>query len=376
MSAYTVTPSRCHIDLAALRRNFARLGDPASIMPVIKSDAYGHGLLPVARALDQAGARRFAVGTVSEGAALREAGLGQRIVPLLGAVSPEDWQAAVALDLTPLLADFEDIEKAAACCPADRPLRVAVKCETGMNRLGFSAEDLPALLESLRRFPRITPVLALSHLSCADMPEEDAYTQAQIEHFAAMCAVLREAFPGIARSLGNSPAALGLPETRYEACRPGLALYGGNSFANTAREALGADLEWVMSVSAPVLRVRRLRAGQSVSYGRSFTAPCEATVAVVAAGYATGFARGLSNRIDLLINGRRVPQVGRVCMGMVMADVSALPDVRTGDTAWILGGPAAPGQRPVTAQEMADELGTIPYEILCLMGSTNPRVYL
>ena len=99
------------------------------------------------------------------------------------------------------------------------------------------------------------------------------------------------------------------------------------------------------------------------------------TVAVVAAGYATGFARALSNRVDLLINGRRVPQVGRVCMSMLMADVSSLPDVRAGDTAWILGGPAAPGQRPVSAQEMADELDTIPYEILCLMGSTNPRVY-
>lgn len=376
MNAYTVTPSRCHIDLAALRRNFSRLGDPASLMPVIKSDAYGHGLLPVARALDEAGAQRFAVGTVSEGAALRHAGLGQRVVPLLGAVSPEDWQAAAALDLTPLLTDFDDIEKAAACCPADRALSVAVKCETGMNRLGFSADDLPALLESLRRFPRIAPVLALSHLSCADMAEEAAYTQAQIRLFADMCAVLREAFPGMARSLGNSPAVLGLPETRYEICRPGLALYGGNAFSGTGREALGAELEWVMSVSAPVLRVRRVRAGQSVSYGRAFTASRDVTLAVVAAGYATGLARNLSNRIDLLINGRRAPQVGRVCMGMVMADVSALPDVRAGDTAWILGGPAAPGQRPVTAQEMADRLGTIPYEILCLMGSTNPRIYL
>ncbi|MFR8276704.1 MAG: alanine racemase, partial [Desulfovibrio fairfieldensis] len=201
------------------------------------------------------------------------------------------------------------------------------------------------------------------------------YTQAQAERFASMCAVLREAFPDIARSLGNSAGALGLPESRYEACRPGLALYGGNPFAGTAWETRGTGLEWVMSVSSPVLQVRQLKAGQSVSYGRIFTAPQAMTVAVVAAGYATGFARALSNRIDLLINGRRVPQVGRVCMSMLMADVSSLPDVRTGDTAWILGGPAAPGQRPVSAQEMADELGTIPYEILCLMGSTNPRVY-
>lgn len=217
-------------------------------------------------------------------------------------------------------------------------------------------------------------MLALSHLACADMPGETAYTQAQAERFASMCAVLREAFPDIARSLGNSAGALGLPESRYEACRPGLALYGGNPFAGTAWETRGTGLEWVRSVQLARPAGTALKAGQSVSYG-AFTAPQAMTVAVVAAGYATGFARALSNRIDLLINGRRVPQVGRVCMSMLMADVSSLPDVRTGDTAWILGGPAAPGQRPVSAQEMADELGTIPYEILCLMGSTNPRVY-
>lgn len=179
----------------------------------------------------------------------------------------------------------------------------------------------------------------------------------------------------MARSLGNSAGALGLPETRLEACRPGLALYGGNPFAGTVWESRGSGLEWVMSVSSPILQVRRLKAGQSISYGRLFTAPAPMTVAVVAAGYATGYARSLSNRMDVLIHGRRAPQVGRICMSMLMADVSSLPETRAGDTAWLLGGAAAPGQRPVSAQEMADELGTVPYEILCLMGSVNPRVY-
>ncbi|WP_165177315.1 alanine racemase [Desulfovibrio sp. ZJ369] len=375
MSACLFTPSQCHIDLAALRRNFARLGDCASLMPVIKSDAYGHGLLPVARALDASGAQRFAVGTVSEGVALRQAGLGQEIVPLMGAFTDEDWRAAAACDLTVLIADFEDLEKAAAACAAGRRLQIAIKCDTGMSRLGFTAEDLPCLLERLRGLPGLEPRLILSHLACADMPEEADYTSAQIERFSAMCESLRAAFPGVARSLGNSAGALGLPETRLEACRPGLALYGGNPFAGTAWEKRGSGLEWVMSVSSPILQVRRLKAGQSISYGRIYTAPAPMTVAVVAAGYATGYARNLSNRIDVLIHGRRAPQVGRICMSMLMADVTALPETRAGDTAWLLGGAAAPGQRPVSAQEMADELGTVPYEILCLMGSVNPRVY-
>lgn len=191
-------------------------------MPVIKSDAYGHGLLPVARALDAAGARRFAVGTVSEGAVLREAGLGQEIVPLMGALTAEDWRAAAACDLTALIADFEDLEKAAACCSSEHALSVAIKCETGMSRLGFTAEDLPLLLERLRGLPKLAPRMVLSHLACADMPEEAEYTRAQVERFSAMSKSLRSAFPGMARSLGNSAGALGLPETRLEACRPAL----------------------------------------------------------------------------------------------------------------------------------------------------------
>ena len=130
-----------------------------------------------------------------------------------------------------------------------------------------------------------------------------------------------------------------------------------------------------MSVSAPVIEVRQVADGRSVSYGRLFTAQKPATVAVVAIGYATAFNRSLSTRAAMLIHGRRAPQVGRVCMGMIMADVSELPPVRVGDTAWLMGGPAEAGQKAVTPQDIADALGTISYEVLCLFGGMNPRVY-
>ncbi|MDR3362383.1 MAG: alanine racemase [Desulfovibrio sp.] len=375
MSAVSFTPSRCHIDLAALQRNFARLGSPASLMPVIKSDAYGHGLFPVARALTNAGARRFAVGTAGEGVALREAGFSQEIVPLTGGMALDEWRTAAAHTLTPVIGCFEDMDKAAACSRHDRLFRVALKFDTGMARLGFSVDDLPDVLERLRLRPGLSPVLVLSHMACADMPDDLDYSTAQIERFTILCAALRIAFPDIERSLANSAATLGLPESHFDVCRPGIALYGGNPLADTAWEDRGGMLEWVMSVSAPVVQVRRINAGQSVSYGRQFTAPDSMTVAVITAGYATGIARGLSNHIDVLIDGRRAPQIGRICMGLLVADVSAIPDVRVGDTAWILGGQGAPGVRPVSALEMARELGTIPYEILCRMGGANPRVY-
>jgi len=377
VSDCTFSPSLCHIDLGAIRRNFGRMGQAHALMPVIKSDAYGHGLVPVARVLSDAGARRFAVGTVSEAMALRDAGLRQAIVPLLGALTDVDWQGAVMQGLTPVVGNFDQLERAAAHCHAGRTLRVAIKCETGMGRLGFSQEELPQVIDRLRSIQGIEPAMVISHFSCADMPEQEAYTQEQVRRFTAMSDALREVFPEIERSLCNTAGTIGRPEAHFEVCRPGISLYGGNPFTGTTWEDKGAKLglEWAMSVSAPVIEVRQVAEGQSVSYGRLFTAQKPSVVAVVAIGYATAFNRALSTRTAMLINGRRVPQVGRVCMGMIMADVTNIPQVRVGDTAWLVGGPADPGQSPVTPQDMADALGTISYEVLCLFGGMNPRVY-
>ena len=377
MSDCTFSPSLCHIELGAIRRNFGRMGQPQALMPVIKSDAYGHGLVPVARVLAEAGAQRFAVGTVSEGMALRDAGLRQTIVPLLGALTDVDWQGAVMQGLTPVVGNFDQLERAAAHCHAGRTLRVAIKCETGMGRLGFSEAELPQVIDRLRTTQGLEPVMVLSHFSCADVPEQEAYTQDQLRRFTAMSDALRGVFPEIKRSLCNTAGTIGRPEAHFEICRPGISLYGGNPFTGTAWQDKGArlGLEWAMSVSAPIIEVREVAEGRSVSYGRLFTAQKTATVAVVAIGYATAFNRSLSTRTAMIINGRRVPQVGRVCMGMIMADVTGLPPVRVGDTAWLVGGPAEPGQTPVTPQDIADSLGTISYEVLCLFGGMNPRVY-
>ena len=377
MSDCTFSPSLCHIDLGAIRRNFGRMGQPQALMPVIKSDAYGHGLVPVARVLAEAGAKRFAVGTVSEGMALRDAGLRQTIVPLLGALTDVDWQGAVMQGLTPVVGNFDQLERAAAHCHAGRTLRIAIKCETGMGRLGFSEAELPQVIDRLRTTQGLEPVMVLSHFSCADVPEQEAYTQDQVRRFTAMSDALRAVFPEIQRSLCNTAGTIGRPEAHFEICRPGISLYGGNPFKGTAWQDKGdkLGLEWAMSVSAPVIEVRQVAEGRSVSYGRLFTAQEPATVAVVAIGYATAFNRSLSTRTAMIINGRRVPQVGRVCMGMIMADVTGQPPVRVGDTAWLVGGPADPGQTPVTPQDIADTLGTISYEVLCLFGGMNPRVY-
>lgn len=368
------TPSRCHVNLAALRRNFARLGEGARLMPVVKADAYGHGLLPVARALADAGAQRFAVGLVDEGRALRDAGFSQRIVPLLGQLSPEDWQRARALDIMPLVAGPDDVARAAALADPAQPWRIALKFDSGMGRLGFTPADVPALLEALRATPSLRPALALSHFAVADTPEEQAYTLGQLERFTAMTDALRAVYPDMERSLDNSAGTLAWPQARFEVCRPGYAVYGGNPLAGTGWADKGRELEWIMSFSAPVIQTRSLARGQSISYGRIFTAPRDMRIAVLGCGYANAVPRALSNALPLRLHGRRVPQIGRICMGMMMVDISALENVQPGDRAWLLGGPEGP-DAPVTPDDWAAPLDTIAYELLCLIGMTNPRVY-
>lgn len=373
------SPARCHIDLAAIAGNFARLGPAHRLMPVIKSDAYGHGLVRVARTLSAVGAASFAVGQAQEGLALRRVGLGQQIVTLLPTLDAESLDACRSQDIVLAVGDAAQLERCAAHGDVSHPLAIALQCETGMGRLGFGPQDVPQLVERLRSLPGLKPVLALSHLACADMPEEDDFSAAQARTFAAMCQGLRSAFPGMKRSLANSAGLIQGLGQECEWHRPGLSLYGGNPLAaaegKPGKKRQVDGLRWAMSVCAPIVAVRRLEAGQSVSYGRTYTARGEMTLAVVGVGYASGLARGLSNRSQMLVNGRRAPQVGRVCMGLTMLDVSDVGPVVAGDTAWILGGPVGAADKPVTAQELADILGTIPYEILCLFGGMVERTW-
>lgn len=362
------SPSICHIDHQALRHNLRCMGLVDSLMPVIKSNAYGHGLLPVARSLLQEGVRHLAVGTVAEGQALRQAGVGGDIVSLLGASGNNEMAQAKSLEIFPLVHSVESLHRAAAQGSPQAPMRVVIKQETGMARLGFSLEELPILLEHLRTLPQVLPVMLLSHLACADMPEKQASVTSQAKAFLQMHSLLRELYPHISACLNNTAGILGFPQLAHNLSRPGIALYGYNPFAGTAWEAQSPALRPVMSVSTRILQVRSLPAHSPVSYGETYITPKDTRIAVLATGYADGFSRGLSNKGQVVIHGKKVPIVGRVCMGMCMADIGSLPAqaVREGDSAWLLGGP---GPESISAQDIAQIWGTIPYEVLCLLGN-------
>jgi alanine racemase len=354
-----------------------------TLIPVVKADAYGHGHIETALALAGAGARAFASGCVGEAAALRagldaDARCASRpvILALLGILSRDDMDLCAARGIIPLLGDFTQLKMLQNFRAGGDPAPVAVKCNTGMSRLGFDEEELPALCAALRALPGLRPVLAVSHLHSADAEGGRESARAQAVVFARMLRGLRMEYPDIAASLANSAGTLFAGELKAvigpHACRPGLALYGVDPLSGATPAALGGALSPAMAVSAPLLAERMLPGGAGLGYGHTFKDGRPMRVGIIGAGYADGFSRGLSGRGAVCIAGVRAPVLGRVSMQMSAVDLSALPRGPAKlERAWIMGGPWA---RSVTVEELAAAWGTIAYEVMCLLGR-NERIY-
>ncbi len=346
-------------------------------MPVVKADAYGHGHLETGGVLCDEGAAAFASGSVSEAVELRRnlAGRGffPKIVALLGFADRHEAEFAAANAIIPLVHSLRQLD----CLEGGEGvfLEIALKFDTGMARLGLDLEGARALRRRLDGLPGVSAVLAVSHLASADTAAGPDEVRAQAREFAGILGVLREALPGLPASLCNSAGSL-LAEHATDiigphVCRPGISLYGGNPFAGTPLESLGAGLLPAMRVHAPVMAVRRLAKGCGIGYGATFRAPEDMPVGIVAVGYADGFSRGLSNRGALCVRGVRAPVIGRVSMQMIALDLRGVPEADTlaGERAHILGGPGG-----LSADELAAHWGTISYETLCLLGG-NTREY-
>jgi len=367
------------VSLSAIRSNYRLLKNSGSrVIGVIKADAYGHGLCEVAEALFQEGCDTFAIGSVEEGAALRrhltQKGINARIMSLLGPVDPEDYAPLWEYDIIPFIGSFRQLEAVAGqASRLGKPLAISVKFDTGMARLGFVESDLPRLLERLREAPLVKPVMASSHLATADDPDAVGFVLEQAKRFETMIAALRQAGHQVEANLANTAGILAHQQLHHQSQRGGIALYGANPFAGTAWEHLGSGLVPAMEVRTKIVSIHPLKKGQTISYGGTYTAERDMQVAIVAAGYADAYSRGLSNKgAQMLIGGRRVQQVGRVCMQLCAADVTDVPDVRPGDWAVLLGGS---GALAISADELAAWWGTISYEVFCLLGM-NRRVYI
>jgi len=369
------------VDLGALQANFRALqaylaGDPASaggaprIIAVVKANAYGHGAEPVARALEAAGAPMLACADIEEAVVLRRAGV---TVPVLvfGALSVSDLDGLFDFDLTPTIST-PSAARAVAAAAARRNVRVGyhLKIDTGMNRLGFRHDNLRRTLPELLASPHLALEAVYTHFATADDPEGPLFAEQRSRFGAALTTVQAlGGRPGLVHA-ANSAATLRDSRVWYGAVRPGLLLYGivPPPLASTI------PLRPVLSLTSRVVAVKGLRPDEGVGYGSRFRASAPATIAVVPAGYADGLDTRLSGRGFVLIRGRRVPIVGAVSMDMLTVDVTGL-EVEPGDEVVILGQQGDESWQRIDAREVAAQIGTIPWEVVCRIGTRIERQY-
>ena len=350
-----VRPTEARIDAHALSHNFreARRAAPRSrVMGVVKADAYGHGAAIAAKAFLEAGADWLGVALVEEGLALRNLGITAPILVLGGQYT--DYGLLLQHRLTPLVYRPDMLDQLAA---AARQRGVAadahLKLDTGMGRIGALPEELPGLIAHLRVRPEVRITGLCSHFANADLRDPTA-TRLAMELFVEGRRALLDAGQPLQLShLANSAATLDLPSSHHDMVRPGLMLYGA---VPAPRFAGLADLKPAMSWVTGISHLKHVPAGTPI------TLPI---------GYADGYRRSLTNKAEALLGGRRVKQVGTVCMDMMMIDATDVPGARLGDEVVLLG---EQGGERITAQELADLCDTIPYELFCAIGSRVPRV--
>jgi len=373
-------PTRAEIDLTAIRDNLRilreRVGPGVRVLGVVKADAYGHGAVEVSRTLEAAGIDMLGVALVEEGVELRSGGARAPIL-VMGPMPADDVARALEFDLIPTVdgpAAAAEVEARAA--ELGRTAAVHLKIDTGMNRLGVRAEGAADAAAAIGRMEHLALEGAYTHFACADV-DPDTTTPQQLARFAAALDAMRGAG---ARPLlvhaANSSALLALPESHFGMVRSGLALYG----IPPCKAAEGAGLRPALSLVTCVACLKRVGAGEGVSYGHRWRAARESLVGVLPVGYGDGYPRALSNRGRVRVAGRLVPVVGAICMDATMVDLTDVPEARLP-----AGGQARPGLEvslieadnasPISAAALAAVAGTIPYEILTGIGRRVPRVY-
>lgn len=349
-------PVRARIDLSALTFNLSRVRHAAShsrVMAVIKADGYGHGMSEVAAALQDADA--FAVASLEEGLLLREAGIEKPVLLLEGVFSAAELTAVVQHRFELVVHHALQLDWLETLDSSAR-LTVWLKVDTGMNRLGFPADDALAAWDRLAAMPQVATVQWMSHFACADEPEHPANAQ-QESLFRELCAQ-REA----PRSLANSAALLTRPSSHMEWVRPGIMLYGASPMA--AGYACPVELRPVMTLASELIAVHYCRKGDAVGYGQAWVCPEDMPVGVVAAGYGDGYPRHAPSGTPVRVNGEGVELIGRVSMDMLCVDLRTQPQARVGDPV-VLWGEGLP------VESVAGAAGTISYALLC---GVTPRV--
>lgn len=361
------------IDLDALKENIQNVrkitAPGARVMGVVKADAYGHGAVEVSKVILENGADCLGVATLEEGIELRENGISAPIL-VLGACTETQAEELIRFDITPAVFSvgfcrtFSETAKGMG-----KTAEVYIKLDTGMTRIGFMA-DRPETIDSIAEIASLDNIRIggiFSHFSTSD-EADDSYTKRQFAQFMEVCGELEKRGIEIpVRSIANSAAIMMYPEYHLDMVRAGIVLYG--SYPSEEVDKSRLPLKPVMSVRARITRVEKPGAGAGVSYGKEYITDENAVVATVPIGYADGYTRLYNGRAKMIVRGEETPVIGRICMDQCMIDVTNVHNIKAGDEVIVFGGEG------LTAETLADWIGTISYEIYCMTSRRIPRIY-
>src|SRR6266404_4764461 len=370
-------PTWAEIDLDALANNLrvirAEVGSEVSVMAAVKADAYGHGAVPCARRLEAEGVDWFGVAMPEEGIELRQAGIGKPILCLGGFWAGQE-SACLQQRLTPVVYRLDMIES------LDRAARsvgviadVHVKIDTGMGRLGVQFDQVPEFCAALKSFPNLRVEGLMTHFAAADDHDREDFTKEQLKRFQQVVSLFRER--GFNPSLihaANSAATFAFPESRDDLVRPGGALYGfvRDVFPN---DIAAPPLRPVMSLHSRIMLLKKVGKGENLGYGCTFETARDSLIATIPIGYDDGYCRALSSRGRVIVCESFAPVVGRVSMDLTLVDVTNVPGVKLNDRVTLIG---RAGDLSITAEEIAETIGTISYEVTCGISTRVPRLYV
>ena len=385
MNAFPDSVNRVWVSAEALKANYrlvcSALPPDTPLLAMVKADGYGHGMVDAATAFAAAGCRHFGVAELPEAVRLRQAGIEGEIVVMDGLwPGQEEYFSRHGLSAAVCSTESARLLSAAGEVGGCRvPVHIKVDC--GMTRLGIRPEDTLAFAQALIQLPGIEVAGLFAHFPEADDPEKPS-NRSVCDRFAEASAALAAAqatMPGPCRPpcrppcrhLANSGAIFNLPMAHLDMARSGIALYGCAPDGNPGHAVIGGTaLQPAMRFVSRVLQVKDVPAGRGVSYGHTFITARPSRLAVLPVGYEDGYQRALSNKASVLIGGRRVPIVGRICMNLCMADVTNIAGVAAGDEVVLIG---SQGDERISADELASQAGTISYELLCMIGNNNQR---
>lgn len=365
------------IDLDAAAHNMRQIrkhvGPDVKIAAVVKANAYGHGSVELAKTFAENGADCFAVSSLDEAVELRRYAHIDKEIFILGHTDARRTEELLTYDIEPAVFNLKNAEFfSQEAQRLGKTLRVHIAVDTGMSRVGFQVNEFSVSeIKAIAALPNIEIRGMFTHFAVSDIKDK-TFTREQYGHFRWMCKRMEEEGIHIAlRHCCNSAAALELPEYYCDMVRPGIIMYGCEPSPDV--DIKPYDLRPVMSLRCCIAHVKLIDAGATVSYGRHYTAPSRRKIATLPVGYADGYSRILSGKVDVLYHGHRVPQVGAICMDQCMIDVSGEANVHAGDEVVLFG---RQGDNFIPIEEIAAACGTINYEIMCNISRRVPRVYM